>query len=168
MRQEIRRLAEQVYAQVVVLYAGMDMHTGDHEPSPHLLEVARDRAIAFLVGMMLPLPSRDGVGRGGYRREPELAGDAADRGAEIDELVARLLHRIANLGADLDLGAQELGADLAAQRFLAFLEQLLRRLLRELARVLVDEEIFLLDADAESGFLDGHGAAMWHNCPALR
>ena len=30
-------------------------------------------------------------------------------------------------------------------------------------RVLVDEEIFLLDADREAWFLDGHGGAWWHN-----
>ena len=101
-------------------------------------------------------------------REPELTGDAADRAAQMDQLVARFLHGFADAGADLDLRAQEFGADLAAQRLLAFGEQRGRRLLREVARVLVDEEIFLLDAEREAWFLDGHGAALWHKAHRSR
>jgi hypothetical protein len=85
------------------------------------------------------------------------AGDAADRAAKVDELVARLLDRFAHTRADLDLRAQEFRAHLSAQSLLAFGEQLGRRFLGEVARVLIDEEIFLLDADGEAWFLYGHG-----------
>ena len=162
MRQEIGRLAEQVDAQILVLDADMHMHAADHEPPRHVLEIAGEHVVALLVGMLLARPFGEGVGRGGDRGEPELSGDAADRAAQMDQLVARLLHGFADAGADLDLRAQEFGADLAAQRLLAFGEQRGRRLLREVARVLVDEEIFLLDAEREAWFLDGHGAALWH------
>src|SRR4029077_7015319 len=76
----------------------------------------------------------------------------------MNQLIARLLHRVANAGADLDLRAQEFGADLAAQGLLAFGEQFRRLLAREVAAVPVDEEVLLLDADGEARFLDRHGS----------
>ena len=168
MRQEIGRLAEQVDAQILVLDADMHMHAADHEPARHVLEIAREHVVALLVGVLLARPFGEGVGGGGDRGEPELSGDAADRAAQMDQLVARFLHGFADAGADLDLRAQEFGTDLAAQRLLAFGEQRGRRLLREVARVLVDEEIFLLDAEREAWFLDGHGAALWHKAHRSR
>ena len=60
---------------------------------------------------------------------------------------------MADAGADLDLRAQEFRADLAAvveQGLLAFGEERWGRLLREVAAVLVDEEIFLLDAECKT------------------
>ncbi len=96
--------------------------------------------------------------RGRDRREPELVGDAADGRAEVNELVARLLHRRAHPRADLDLRAEEFGADLPAQSLLAFREESRRRLLGKVAGVAIDQEIFLLDPDAEAWFLDRHGA----------
>jgi hypothetical protein len=53
MRQEVRRLAEQIDPEVIVLDADMDMHAGDHEPPPDLLEVTGDYVIALLVGVLL-------------------------------------------------------------------------------------------------------------------
>src|SRR5262249_45485516 len=76
----------------------------------------------------------------------------------MNQLIARLLHRVAHAGADLDLRAQEFGADLAAQGLLAFGEQFRRLLVREVAAILVDEEVLLLDADGEARFLDRHGS----------
>ena len=73
---------------------------------------------------------------------------------------------VADAGADLDLRAQELGADLAAiveQGLLAFGEEGRGRLLCQVAAVLVDEEVFLFDADCETWLADRHGGAMWHN-----
>ena len=90
------------------------------------------------------------------------AGDASDGAAQMHKLVACLLHRFADASADLDLRTQEFGADLAAQRLLAFSKQRRRRLLREVASFAVDEEVFLLDAEGEAWFLDRHGGAMWH------
>ena len=123
-----------------------------------MLEVLGQHVVALLVGVVLALPFGKGMRRGRDRREPELVGDLADRAAEVDQLVARLLHRGAYARADLDLRAQELGADLAAQSLLAFGEKGRRRLLDKVAGGAIDEEIFLLDADGETWFLDRHGA----------
>ncbi len=134
----------------------MDVHAADDEPPRHLLQILGENVVALLVGVLLALPFGEGMGGGGDRGEAELAGDGADRAAQPHELVAGLLHRVADAGADLDLRAQEFGTHLAAQRLLAFGEQGGRRLGREVAAFLIDEEIFLLDADGETWFADGH------------
>ena len=126
-----------------------------------MLQIPGDGVVALFVGVVLALPLGEGVGGGGDGREPELAGDVPQGGAEMYQLVACLLHRTADAGADLDLRAQKLGTHLAAQRLLAFGEQGGRRLGREIAAFFVDEEIFLLDADAECWFRNGHGG-LWH------
>ena len=158
MRQEIRGLVEQIDPELVVLDADMDMHAADHQTARHVLEILGEDVVALLVGMLLGPPFGEGMGGRRNRRQPELIGDAADRAAQMDELVARLRHGLAYAGADLDLRAQEFGADLSAQRFLALGEQRRRRLLGQVAAILVDEEIFLLDAEGEAWFLDGHDA----------
>src|SRR5581483_7114822 len=136
MRQKVSRLTEKIDPEIVVLDADMNVHAANDESPPDLLEVAGDHVLAFLVGVLLARPCGEGVGRCGEGSEAELAGDAADRAAKKRELVARLLHRTADARADLDLRAQELGADLAAQRLLALRHQLGRRLLGEVARAL--------------------------------
>ena len=150
-------MIEKVDPELVVLDADMDMHAADHQPPRHVLEIAGEHVVALACRYAAGSTIGKRMGRCGDRRQPELIGDAADGAAQMDQLVARLLHRSAHLGADLDLRAQELRADLAAQRLLAFGEQRRRRLRGEVAAVLVDEEIFLLHADGEAGFLDGHG-----------
>src|SRR4029077_19346376 len=103
MRQEIGRLAEQIDAEIVVLDTDIHVHAADDEPTPYLLEVGGDRAVARFVGGLLVGPLGKGTGRGGDWCQADLAGDAADRATEMDDLVARLLHRLAHAGADLDL-----------------------------------------------------------------
>ena len=76
------------------------------------------------------------------------------------------MHGVADARSDLDLRAKEFGADLPAiieQCLLAFGEERRGRLLRKIAAVLVDEEVFFLDAERETWFLDGHGGALSHN-----
>ena len=150
-------LAEQIDAELFIFDADMHMHAGDHEPPRHELKVLGENVVALLVGVVLALPLGEGVRRRGDRREAELARDAADRGAEVGKLVARFLDRCAHARADLDLRAQEFGADLPAQGLLAFGEQRRRRLLSEVARGAIDKEVFFLDADGEAWFLDRHG-----------
>ncbi len=138
----------------------MDVHAANDEPPRHLLQVLGEKVVALLVGVLLGPPFGEGVGGGGDGGKAELIGDGGDRAAQMDEIGASLLHRVADAGADLDLRAQEFGAHLAAQRLLAFGEQRGRRLGREVAGLLVDEEILFLDADGEAWFADGHGGAM--------
>ena len=157
MRQEIGGLTEQIDPELVVLDAHVDMHAADQEPPRHVLEVAREHVVALLVGVLLARPFGKGMGRCGDGSETELVGDAADGAAQMNQLVARLLHGLAHAGADLDLRAQEFRADLAAQRLLAFGKEGRRGFLGEVAALFVDEEVFLLDAEGEAGFLDRHG-----------
>ncbi len=158
MRQEVRRLTEQIVPEVVVLDADMDVHAADHEAPRHLLQVLGEDVVAFLVGVVLRRPFGEGMGRGGDQGEAEFLGDGADGLAQIDELVARLLDRMAHRGADLDLRAQEFGAHLPLQGFLAFGEEGRRRRGLEVPALLVDEEVLLLNAEREAWFADGHGA----------
>jgi hypothetical protein len=166
VREEIGRLAEQVNAQVFILDADMHMHAANYQPAGYLLQVLRENVIALLVGVLLASPFGEGMGGGGNGREAELIGYGADRRAQPHQLVARFLHGVADAGTDLDLRAQKLRADLAAiieQGLLTFGEEGRGRLLREVAAVLVDEEVFLLHAECEAWFADRHGGAMWHN-----
>jgi len=116
--------------------------------------------------VLLIAPAGKGMGGGSDGGEAELVGDSADGGAQPDELFACFIDSVADAGADLDLRAQELRADLAPvveQGLLAFGEEGRGRFLRQVAAVLVDEEVFLFDADCEAWLADRHGGAMWHN-----
>jgi hypothetical protein len=55
------------------------------------------------------------MGRRGDRRQPETRCHVGDAAAHADQVLARLGHGRAHLGADLDLGTQELMADAVAQ-----------------------------------------------------
>jgi hypothetical protein len=57
--------------------------------------------------------------------------------------------RLRHVGANLDLRTQELGAHHAVTAARAGLDQLGRRIGREIAALRIDEEILLLDADRE-------------------
>ena len=156
VRQEISGLAEEIDAELVVVDADMDVHAADDEAPHHLLQILSKDVVALFVGVLLARPLGERMGRGGDGSEAELAGDSAHGRAQADQIGARLLDRAADLGADFDLRAQEFRADLAWQRLLAFGEEGRRRFLREVARLLVDEEIFLLHADGEARFANGH------------
>ena len=137
--------------------ADMHMHAANHEPTRHLLEVCGEHAVALFVGVLLVRPLGEGMGRGGDWGQAELAGDAADGGAELDDLVARLFIDLQTQVPTSICERRNSGLTWPPQRFFAFGEQLSRRFLGEIARILVDEEIFLLDADREAWFLGGHG-----------
>ena len=71
-----------------LVISGMHVHAADHQPARHMLEVAGEHVVALLVGVLLACPFGEGMSGCGDRREPELAGDAADRAAQMDQLVA--------------------------------------------------------------------------------
>ena len=157
MRQEIGCLVEEVDPQVVVLDAHMHVHAADDQPPHDVLQVLRQHVVAFLVGVVLALPMGERVRGRGDGREAELRGDRTDGRPQLDELIAGLLHRAADTGADLDLRTQEFGTDLARQGGISLGEERRRRLRGKVPGVLVDQEILFLHADAESGFLYRHG-----------
>ena len=89
------------------------------------------------------------MGRGCDRRQTVLGGEGGHRAAQADKLRTRLARGVVHAGADLDLGFQELARHLALHCLLRGLEQGLGHLTHEIAGGLLDEEVFLLDADRE-------------------
>ena len=87
------------------------------------------------------------------------AGNAA---AQSRQVVSHLRDTLTDARADLDLGLQEFGADLAvaADLGLAFGHQRRRRLGDQRALVPVDQEVLLLDADGERRLLYGHDRSL--------
>jgi hypothetical protein len=71
---------------------------------------------------------------------------------EATEIGARLGEARAHAGPDLDLRAQEFGADLARQQRLAIGQHRRRRIVDDIARRPVDKEVLLFDAEGEFRF----------------
>ena len=145
MRQEIGKLVGDVDAQVVVAQADMDMHAADQQPPHHPAEIALQRIVAVLVGMMLILPVGEGMGRHGKRRQPVLVGNALDRLSQMAEVFPRLANRFAHARADLDLALQEFRTDLLFQLLHAIAHQRIGRR-GQIQGFLVDQQIFLFNA----------------------
>jgi len=156
VRQEIGRLGHQVDAQVLVLDADMHMAAADQHPPRRRAEVGAQPVIALLAGVGLAAPRGEGVGRGGDRGKAELGRRLGDGAAHCHQLGLRLADRAVRPGADLYLALQELGRHLLAQKVAAALEKRRVGLAHHVARLALDDEVFLLDADGEARAFD-HG-----------
>ena len=165
MRQEVAHLIHQIDAQVVVLDPDMYMHATDQQPPGHGLQIAGQGLIAVLVDKLLLLPSREGMGRGGDGRQAVVIRHLGDRGPKIGEVIARLAHGGAGMGADLDLGAQKFRRYPALQHGRALTQHGLGRLDGEIAAGLVDEEVFLFYADGQRWWVERHVTAPWSRPP---
>jgi hypothetical protein len=152
--QEVDELPHEVGAQVVVAEAHVDMHPRDQHPPRDPREVAVERVVAVLVGVVLDLPVGEGVAGDGDGGEPVAGGVPRHARAETAEILARLADGAADAGADLDLALEELRRDLVRELGAAGLHQGLRRL-GQVEAVAVDEEVLLLDAYGEFGFRQG-------------
>ena len=91
MRQEIGQLVEEIYAQVFILDANMDVHARNQHAPHHQLQILGQHRVAFFVGVMLVLPQGKRMSRGGDRRQIVLGGVIDDGPAQPAEIVARLL-----------------------------------------------------------------------------
>src|SRR5262245_8160191 len=172
MWEKIAGLIEEIDAQLIVLNADVHVHAADHEAPPDAGQVLGNRLIARPLRGLLRTPARKGMGRGGDRRQAVLGGKISHRATQACELRARLARSLMHAGAHLDLGFEELARDLGLQSLLGGLEQGLRHLAHEIARRLVDEEVFLFDANAKGRILEGHGQMLarfgWpSNCRTL-
>jgi len=96
------------------------------------------------------------VRRHGDRRQPVARGNLAHHAAQPGEIAPRLLHRAAHTRSDLDLRTQELGAHLAFDQGRTFRHHLGGRVDDDIARIAVDQQVFLLDADGEVRFRVDH------------
>ena len=158
MGQEITRLIEQVDPQLLVLDADMDMHAADEHPVGHGLHVVSEALIALLVDIVLLAPVAEGVRGGRDRGEAVIAAGPRDAAPEPAQLGPHLADIPADLRADLDLGPEELIRHLLAERPHAFIDKALRRVGSKRARLGIDQEIFLLDAQCERRFGCRHGS----------
>ena len=156
MRQEVARLVHQVDAQLVVLDADVHVHAADDEAPADAGKVAGDRLVAVAVGRLLRAPAREGVRGGGDRGEPMLSCELGHGGSEIGQFPPCIPRRIMHARADLDLRFEELARHLTLQGLLRGIEQGLRHLARQVPARLVDEQVFLLDADGERRILERH------------
>jgi len=145
-------LVQQIDAQLVVGNADMDVHPTDREAPPHTLQIALEALIADALGSLLRLPSRKRMRRRGNRGHPMARCDRRDRSTQSPKVGPRLVEGHADAGPDLDLRAQKLGAHLGAKQGLAFGQHAIGRIADDVARRLVDEEVFLLDPESEFRF----------------
>ena len=152
MRQEIRGLAQQIDAQLVVRDADMDVHPADREAPPDALQIALEALVADALGGLLRLPSRKRMGRRGNRGHAMARRHRRDPAPQPPQLGPRLVESRADPGPDLDLRAQKFGADLGAKQRLEFGQHAIGRVADDIARRPIDEEIFLLDAEREFRF----------------
>ena len=157
MGQEIVDLIEQVDAQLLVLDADMDVHARDQEPPRHALHVAREDVVAFLVGVRLLRPAREGVGRGGDDGHAARLGGFGDLAAEVLQVFGGIGQRLGDLGADLDLRRDELGHDPAFEPGRQFVHHVLGPGAHEVTGLSIDEVVLLLDADGEGRVVDHDG-----------
>ena len=91
---------------------------------------------------------------------PCLSAKRRDRAAQASDLGARLGHGAAGPRADLDDALVHLGLDLLAQDHLAALKNL-GDIRAQLARLGIDDLVFLFDADRE-GEIGRHGVVEAH------
>ncbi len=119
MRQEVAHLVHQIDAQLVVVEPDMDVQPADDQPPRDALQIAVQHLVALARRRLLLVPEGEGMGRGGDRRHAVASGDLRHGRAQVSEIGARLGDAAAFAGADLDLRAQELGADLPGEQALA-------------------------------------------------
>jgi hypothetical protein len=155
VRQEIRELAHQVDARLLVLDADVHVHAADQQPPRRRLQLAAEAVVALLVGMALVQPARERMRGRGDRRTAVAVRHLADAFPHARQLLAHFGDALAHLGAHLDLRAQELGADLAA-RFhggLALLDHRLRHVGDQVARLAIHEQVLFLHPIVKLGSL---------------
>ncbi len=101
------------------------------------------------------------MGRGGYDRQIVIRRDVDHSGAQCRQL-GPCFGDIATDGrSDLDLRTQELGNDLTLAARLAFLDHRLGRVVREVHRLGIDEEIFLFDPHREAWKVQQPNGLLW-------
>ena len=153
MRQHVAHDIHGVDGKGAVLDADVDVHAKDQQAlcqQLHLLEhalVARERRHRLL------LPAAEGVrGRGGHR-QPFLRGQADDKAALVGQFFLQLIQRVADRRAQLDHRLVQLRLEVALDHHDLVAFEKLRDKRAQLARLGVDDLVFLFNADRERGSL---------------
>ena len=149
MRQHVADLADEIVAHLVVVEADVHVHAADQQAPPDFLHLGGQAVVAFLAGALNFQRLGERVGGGGDDLEAVLAHHVRDAAAQPYQFVPPLLNRVADARADLDLALHELGGDLLAKTIGALLHHVGRRFADQVARLAVDDEVFLLDTHGE-------------------
>ncbi len=144
VRQEVRHLVHQVDAQFVVVDADVDVHAADEQAPRCSLHLDGQCVVAVLLRLLLFGPAAERVRRGGDRRHAVVRSHVDDDAAQPPQFDFRFLDVVTDLGADLDLRAQELGRHLRAATLFALGHETFRRVDHQAARLLVDEQVLFL------------------------
>ena len=153
MRQEVARLVHQVDAQLVVVDADVHVHAADQQTAGDTLHVAGEYVVTLLVGVLLVRPFREGMRRGGHRRQSVAGGDLRDGSAQPGEFAVRLLYVLTDRSADLDLRGEEFRPNQVGDLLLTSIQHAVRQVGDDVAGLPVDEKIFFLDAEREARWL---------------
>src|SRR5262249_17796765 len=146
---KVARLIEEIDPELVLLDADVNVHAADHEPPPDPGKIPGECLVALALGWLLRAPARKGVGGGSNRCEAMRARELGDGEAHVGKLAAGRRRRRVDGGADLDLRFEELWRHLPRQGRLRGLEETWRQVANEVPARALNEEIFLLDADAK-------------------
>src|SRR6516164_2967827 len=149
MRQEIRGLVQQVYAQLVIGNSDVDVQATNSQATTDPLQVLMQTGIAIPLGGLLRVPAGKGMRRCRYWRQALTRRHSGYSSAEPRQIAAGLVKACTNPCSDLDLGTQKLRAHLPGEQGLALLQHFGRRIPDDITRCAVDEKIFLLDAESE-------------------
>ena len=79
-----------------------------------------------------------------------------DRPSQFAQILAHLLDVVAHLGAYFDLRTEQLSRYLTVENFFALTNQRLRRIDLQSPGLLIDQEVLLLNAQGECGFVNSH------------
>ena len=160
MRQEVAHLVHEVDPQLLVLDADMDMHAADEQTVGHGLHVVGEPLIALLVHIVLLPPIAEGVRRCCDRSEAVIAARPGDTAAQAAQFLPNLADVGANARADFHLGLKKLVGDLLPEFPDAFVDQAFGRIRRQVTRLHIDQEVFLLDTQCEGRFGYHHGPSI--------
>ena len=133
----------------------MHVHAANQHPAHHACQILAQHIIAVLVSVVLFLPVRKRMTRGGNRGQPVFGRMFGNAGAQAFQIIAGLTNCLANLGADFDLALQEFGTDLTLEFSHAIVHHRLRRL-RQSKRFKINQQVFFFNANGEGGVCSGH------------
>src|SRR5205814_4480499 len=155
MRQKIAGLVHHMNRRFAVRNSNMDVQSENQVCARKRLHVAHDFLIAFAFGDELVSPVRKWMGPDRCDLQSAAAGEVRQLAPQLNHMRARVIDRIANLGAEFDDRLMHLGLDLLLEQDLATLEDFLNVRL-QLARLRIDNRKLLFDTEGVGVLLLGH------------
>ena len=148
-------------AGIGIAEAGVDVHAPDDQPAHALLEGVGEPLVTLAGRDELRLPRAERVAGRGHHRRPVPRRRLHDQPAGLAQRRARLGHRSAHLRGGLDLGAERFVHDRVRPALpLALLEDARVGVGQQIARLRVDEEELLLDAERDGEIRFAHGPGL--------